>query len=113
MRGDVVEAPEIEAADAVGVEGFGEGDAAVKDVGLLVESEVGLELVALGAELGLRGTGPVDFEQWTGDVCDPELKFFEDAASFGDFLRVEAEEIFVPHAAKFNPLHAEFAGSDF
>ena len=43
---DVIEAPEIEAADAIGVEGFREVDAVLEQRVLLFEIEVGIELVA-------------------------------------------------------------------
>ncbi len=42
----IVEPPEIETADAVGLEGFGEIDAVLEQRVLLLEVEVGVELVA-------------------------------------------------------------------
>ena len=55
----------------------------------------------------------IDLEQWAGDIRNAKLVFFEDEAGFGDLLGVKLEQIFVPHPAQLDPLHAKFLGGDF
>src|SRR5579859_633372 len=106
-------APEIKTAHTIGAERFRQRDAALKDVGLLLVSEVGIELRTLGAELRLGRARPIHLEQRAADVSHAQFIFFQDAAGLGDFAGVEIQNILVPHTAKLNPLHAEFARSDF
>src|SRR5262249_5519000 len=74
----IVESPEIEAADPVGVEGFCHLDASLQGLVLLLESKVGVEFVALGAELRPRCARPVYLEEWTGNVCHPQIVLLQD-----------------------------------
>ena len=69
----IVEAPEIEAADALGFESLGEGDAALEKFVLCVGIEVCVELIAAFALAGDRRAGPIGFEEWAGDVGDAQF----------------------------------------
>ena len=66
----IVETPEVEAADAVSLECLAELDAAFEYLVLLLEVEVGVELIAAGPLLRLRRAGPVDLEERAGNVSD-------------------------------------------
>jgi hypothetical protein len=42
---------------------------------LLLKVEAGVELVALRAFFGKRGSGPIHFKEWAGDVGHTKLIF--------------------------------------
>src|SRR5208282_5490361 len=105
--------PKIEAADAVGLEGLGQLDAAFENFVLLLEREIGVKLGAFRAEFGFRCAGPVHFEERAGDVRHAQFVFFEDAARLVDFFGVKTKQVFVPHAAQLDPLKAKLARNHF
>ena len=107
----VIETPEIEAADAVGVESFGELDAVVEQVFLLFEGEVGLEVVAAFALFGKGCAGPVGLEERAGDVGDAQIVFGEDGFGAFDVGVGHVGDVLAPHAAQLDPLEAEVVGN--
>ena len=106
----IFEAPEIEAADAVGLEGFAEIDAACEHFVLLLEVEVGVELIAARAFFGYRRAGPMDFEERAGNVGDAQLVLVENLARAVDLVGVQIGDVLVPHAADLDPVQAEVVG---
>jgi hypothetical protein len=86
----IVEPPEIEESHAVGLKRLGQFNAAFEDFGLLLEGEVGVELIALGTEFGLWRPRPIDLKERAGNVGDAQFVFLEDAAMTaiwkGDFI---------------------------
>src|SRR5207253_1167080 len=80
---------------------------------LLFEREISVELVALGAEFRLRRALPVHFEEWAGNVRHPQLVLFQNPPGFFNLFRIQFEQVLVPHAAQFDPVHAELFGGDF
>ena len=72
----IVQPPEVEAADAIGLELLGQFDTVFQQLILLLEIEAGMELVALWTLFGKRRSGPVDFEERAGYVGHAQLIFF-------------------------------------
>ena len=108
----IFESPEIKAAYPVGAEGFCQLDAAFQYLVLLIESEIGIELVTLGTVLGFWSILIVHFKKRTGNVGDAQLVALQDAPRFLDFFGIEFEEVFIPHTAQLDPLHTEFPGGN-
>src|SRR6516162_10208561 len=106
IRRLILEAPEIETADAIGTERFGHGDRTLKNFVLLVHGVVGVEALGLTV-LRFWGAGPVDLEQWTRDVGNSELKFSQQAAALGHIFFIESDDVLFPHAAELDPSHTE------
>ncbi|WP_433969262.1 hypothetical protein [Tunturiibacter gelidiferens] len=105
---DVIQAPEVEAANLVGLELFGERDGTSEDVVLLLVGGLGGPVeVSLGAVLGLGGPGPVDFEEWARDVRDLEAVLRENLLSFGYLGVGDGLEILTPHLAQLYIVQAE------
>ena len=110
---DVVESPEVEAANLVGLELFGEGDGAGEDFVLLFVGDFGGSMhVTLGAVLRFRSAGPVDFEEWAGDVGDLEFVFGEDLEGFRDFGVGDGLKVLAEHLSQFDVVKAEVVGDD-
>ena len=100
---DVVEAPEIEAADLVGAELLGERDAAFEDFVLVMEADFGGAVhVVFGAVGGPGCAQEVDFVERAGDVGDVEVVLGEDLAGFGDLGVGGGLQVDVPEAAEFD-----------
>src|SRR6201992_764728 len=76
----IVEPPEVEAADAIGLKLLCEFNTVFEPLILLLALDPGMKLCALRTLLGKRRSGPVDFEQRTGNIRHPQLIFFEDRA---------------------------------
>ena len=108
----VIETPEVEAANAVGLELLGEFDAAFEDFVLLFEIEAGAEVIVFGTVLRAGRPGEIDFEERAGDVGDAELVFVENGICVGDVGIVELEDVLAPHTAQLDPLQAEVVGDD-
>ena len=64
----IVEPPEVEAADAIGLEDFCEFYAVFEQLLLLLEIEIRVKLIAMRAAFRVRRAGPVGFEERAGDV---------------------------------------------
>ena len=110
---DVFETPEIEAADAIGAEMLWRASMQrSSSVILLLEVEVGLELIAVLALLWKRRAGPVGFEERAGDVGDAQIVFGEDGLRALDVGVGHVGDVLVPHAAQFDPLQAEVVRGD-
>ena len=88
-------------------------NAALEHFILLLEGKIGAELIAFGTKLRSRSAGPVHLEERTGDIGDTQAVSFKNAAGFFDFLRVQLEEVFVPHTAQLDPVHAEIVRGNF
>jgi hypothetical protein len=97
----------------VGIEHFGQFDATFEHFVLLIEGEIGVELIALRAVFGLGRARPISFEKRTGDISDAQLVLFQDAFCFADFFCIESEQVFVPHSAQLDPAHTKFTRSHF
>src|SRR5262249_38224768 len=108
-----IEPPKIKAAYAIGLECPSQLDAALQDFILLIKGKIGVELIALGAELRLGGARPVYFEEWARDIGHAQTVFLQNPARFLYFLGIQAEHVFVPHAAQLDPAHTELLGGDF
>src|SRR6266478_724179 len=108
IRSLILEAPEIEKADAVGIESLGQLDAALEHFVLLLKREVCVELIALRTELRWGRPRPVHFEKRAGDIGYAQLVFFQDAASLVDFPGIKFQEVLIPHSPELHPFHAKF-----
>src|SRR5262249_49079788 len=75
----ILEPPEIENANPIGVEGLGELEGVLEELILILVGEVRAELVALRAERRPRRLWPVDLEDRRRQTGDAELETFEDA----------------------------------
>src|SRR5215467_14511828 len=85
----ILQAPKVEAPHPIGTEGFRQFDGALKHLVLLRKSVVGIELVALGTELGDWGARPIHLEEWAGDIGDAQTKALENATRLLHLLRIE------------------------
>ena len=112
IRRLIVETPEVEAADTLGIECPRKTNGAIQDLVLLVESKTGFRFVALGRELRFRRAFPIDFEKRARNVGDAQLVFVQRALCFGEFVVVQQQNIFVPKAPQLDPFQAEFIGRD-
>jgi len=75
---------------------------------LLRKSKVSIELIALGAVLGLGAPGQSTLKSGLATSVTRTC-IFQNAPCFMDFLRVEFEQVLVPHTAQLDPTHAKFA----
>jgi len=108
----VVEAPEVEAADFVSAEGFGEVDGVLEDGVLLLEIGVGSELIALFGVLGEWGAGPVDLEERAGNVGDAQVVSGKGFAGGGYLVFAEGLEVFATYPAELCPPETKVVGDD-
>src|SRR5271165_2132542 len=108
----IFQAPEIEAAHAIGLEGLCQLDGTLEHFILLIECEVGVK-ISMHAVFRRGSTFPFDLEERTGDIGYAQSVFLDNAAGLGNFVCVEVEDVLVPHAAELDPLHAEFVGGNF
>src|ERR1700730_4033576 len=106
----ILEAPEIKEADAVGTECPRQFDTPLEHFILLLKSKVSVELITLGAVFGFGRARPIHLEQRTGDVGDAQIVLFQNTPCFLDFFCVQIQQVFVPHAPQFDPIHAKFSG---
>jgi len=102
----IVDAPEVEATDAVGGEGPSEFDAVREERILLREILGSMKLIAL-LRLFARGARPVDFVERAGDIGDTQAVLLQNAIGFCDLAGVEVGDVLVPHAAQLDPVEAE------
>src|SRR5205085_6523897 len=56
---------------------------------------------------------PIHFKKRAGNIRDAQLVFLQDTPRLGNFFRVQAQNVLVPHAAQFDPVHAVFFCCDF
>src|SRR5947207_15984025 len=91
MRRLILEPPEIEESDAIGVEGLGQLDTSFQHFILLLKRKVCVELIALRAVLRLRCARPIHFEKGASDIGHTQLVFFQYAPRLFDFLGVQLE----------------------
>src|ERR1700687_509343 len=113
IRRLIIESPEIEETDAIGMEGLGQLNTALEHFVLLLESEIVMALIVLRTELRLGCAWPVHLEERAGNIRHPQLVFFQDAARFIDFLGIQFEQVLVPHATQLDPTHSKFFRSYF
>src|SRR6185295_8306992 len=109
VRRLIVEPPEVEDPDAIGVERFRELERALEQLGLLRVGEAGTELVALRAEARFRRVGPVDLEDRRGDARDAQLEALEDLARVGNPGGVPVHDVLAAGLAQIDQPEPEFA----
>ena len=109
----VLEAPEIEAANLVSLELFGDGDGGIEDLVLLFKvGQDGGVVAFLRAGFGARRAGPVDLEEWAANVGDAQVVLRKDGLRAGDFVGVKLVDGLVPEVADLDPPEAEVVGGD-
>ena len=110
---DIVDAPEVETADLIRFELFGEGDRAFEDFILMLEADlVGAVHVFLCAVLGDGRAGPVHLVERAADVGDLKTVLGEDLLRLGD-LRVRDDlQVLAPDLAQFDPVKTEVLRDD-
>jgi hypothetical protein len=94
----ILEPPEVEDPDPVGVERARQVERALEQLLLLRIREAGAELVARGTEPRLRRARPVDLEDRRREARNAQLEALEDLLHVGDLRRVPVHEVL---AARF------------
>ncbi len=113
VRLDIVDAPEVEAADFVGVEAFGESNGALEHLVLLLKADlVGAVHVFLGAVLRVRGAGPVDLVEGARDVGDLEAVFGENLLRVGQLGVGGGLEVLAVDVAQLDEVQADVMRDD-
>jgi len=106
----IVETPEVEAADFIGLELFGGFNAGCEDFVLLFEVGDGAGGIGFCAGLREGRSGPVYFEERAGNVGDAEAVFGEDGLCAGDLAGGEVLDGLLPEVANLDPAEAEVVG---
>ena len=102
------EPPEIEAADAIGLERFAKIDAALSTASCCLKSKSAWNWSRRGPSFDMRRARPMHFEERAGDIGDAQLVFAQDLRAHDRLHSASrSRDVLSPHAANLDPVQAE------